>query len=60
MSESAMILTQAQWDDMAAVCRMYLRNTAWVHGSHKEDPKAVERVLERRALCDRVVDACEP
>lgn len=53
--ESAMVLTEAEWEALAGVCRHYLYATRWA-----DDPEQVppgRAVLARREVCVRVAAA---
>jgi hypothetical protein len=53
-TQSAMLLTEREWDALANVCRHYLGATLWA-----EDSADGSEVRDRRRLCERVVDASE-
>lgn len=60
MTESAMVLTQDEWDSLAGACKHFLLATEWADreaslGGIPERP--VRNVLDRRALCRRIVEA---
>ncbi len=56
--ETAMLLTQEQWEDLAHMCQHYRLFTKWVEsGTLSGDPE--KEVARRRALAQRIIDAAE-
>ncbi len=50
--ETALVLTQQEWDDLSVVADVYVRRTAWGH------PTEVQR--RRLELCRRIIEANQP
>lgn len=63
-SQTAMLLTQAEWEDLAAICEEYLGATIWEADEdlrllYGANPDRLERVVRRRKLADKIIDAAE-
>lgn len=56
-SQTAMLLTEQEWRDLAEIVQHYLDTTAWV----AEDPNSSARIFEivhrKRSLAQRIRDA---
>lgn len=64
--QTAMLLTQSEWNDLTEICEHYLRSTAWVNypeqfrrNMRPENPEHVGNLRRQRELCDRIVEANE-
>lgn len=60
MSESALLLTEEQWDDAAVIAHSYLDSTSWVDGPSGralEGDEYVGQIRRRRALAKKIADA---
>lgn len=56
--QTAMLLTQQEWTDLANMARLYRRSTAWVEREDVDNPKYVN-LNRRRQLAQRIIDAAE-
>lgn len=57
-NETAMLLTEQEWEDLAYVCGRFLEGTAWSDRPQVAVPtRALETLKRRRVLCKRVLDA---
>ncbi len=56
MSQSAVVLTDDEWKDLAYVAVKYEVETRWVIG-RTDDTEHLEGVRRRRALCQRIIEA---
>lgn len=55
--QTAMMLTQQEWEDLAAICRTYLKAGERVEKSRWVDE--YPEILRRCALANRIIDASE-
>lgn len=56
-SETAMLLTQQEWDDVAHMVRHYRMCTQWVEHDYRGLP--VDEITRRRLLAKKIIDAVE-
>lgn len=64
--ETAMLLTQQEWEDVASFCETYLANTLWAifepqRSAYIRDfgQGAVDMVDRKRRVAQHIVDAAE-
>lgn len=56
--ETAMLLTQQEWEDLSTMVDHYANLTEWVEGEPEDTPsKHVQSLRRQRALAQRIVDA---
>lgn len=61
MTETALVLTELEWEHLAAICGRYADETSWIETERGEREREERREMlrERRALALRVVEACD-
>lgn len=62
LPQTAMMLTQPEWDRLAKVCRNFLDRTEWADEGEAEDGNtqgqaAIDEMRARRAVCRRIMEA---
>lgn len=55
--QTAMMLTQHEWEDLAAIMRTYLKSSEFVNKPRWADE--YPDIARRRALANRIIDASE-
>lgn len=53
--QTAMLLTQTEWDLLAAMVAHYIVCTDWIHTTARED--VPPEILAKRDLANRIIDA---
>lgn len=54
--QSALLLTEQEWDDLAFMLKFYEAETRWIRYA-KADTTGVDRITRRRALAQRIIEA---
>lgn len=57
---SALTLTDAEWRDLAEICRHYRSSTQWIEHdalTRREPEEHVAMLQRQRALCERIEEA---
>ncbi len=56
--QTAMLLTEQEWRDLAFISRHYLHETRWVVDEATSRPReTLDNVLRERALASRIIEA---
>lgn len=61
--ESALVLTEQEWEDLADIADQYLYTTRWVEADalksnpNRYPPSQIQELRQRRTLCERIVKA---
>lgn len=54
--QTAMLLTQQEWDDLEAMVTHYRDSTDWIRFA-KETMPGFRTIIRQRVLADRIIDA---